>query len=155
MRLNLARPVTGMVYVTDEGSLFDAPLDVVWEYLLEGKAHDNVHQSTRNGKFEPLTHSTFVYSSERRLGGHWEPESMRISVFQPVAIASVFLKGPFEGSKMVYVYQPRGKKTEIDVYGEFRSPSIPADRLVSEVETMLSTEFDEDAPAIQRFAISR
>ena len=135
-----------MVYLTDEGSLFDAPLEVVWEYLLEGKAHDGVHKSTRNGKFEPVTHSTFLYHSERQVNGSWEPESIRISVF---------LKGPFEGSKMVYVYKPRGKKTEIAVYGDFRSTSIPDAQLEGAVRTMLATEFEEDAPAIRRLASSK
>ena len=144
-----------MVYVQDEGSLFDAPIEVVWEYLLEGKAHDGVHKATRNGKFEPLTHSTFLYSSERNLNGIWEPESMRISVFQPVAIASVFLQGPLEGSKMVYVYKPRGKKTQIDVYGEFQSLSIPPDQVEGVAQQMLDTEFAEDAPAIRRLAASK
>ena len=153
--LNLPAPVAAMVFVQDEGSLFDAPIGIVWEYLLEGAAHDGVHKSTRNGKFEPLTHSSFVYSAERYLNGAWVPESIRISVFQPVAIASVFLEGPFEGSKMVYVYKPKGTKTQIDVYGDFRSPSIPPDQLEGMARAMLDTEYREDDPAIRRFASSK
>ncbi len=144
-----------MVYLADEGSVFDAPLEVVWEYLTEGSAHDKVHRSTRNGRFEPLTHSSFVYRAERNLDGRWVEEAMRITVFQPVAIGTVFLEGPFEGSKMVYVYRPRGHCTGIDVFGDFRSPILEAEALERAVRRMLETEFEEDGPAIRRLAAAR
>jgi hypothetical protein len=144
-----------MVYLEDEGSRFEAPLQVVWEYLTEGTAHDSAHHSTRHARFEPLTHSSFVYSAERNVEGRWEEESIRVSVFEPVAISSVFLKGPFEGSKMVYVYKPEGRRTRIDVYGDFASATLPPDRLVKAVHAMLETEFAEDAPAVHRLAASR
>jgi hypothetical protein len=144
-----------MVYLEDEGSRFAAPLEVVWQYLTEGTAHDGAHRSTRNGRFEPLTHSSFIYSAERLVEGTWQEESVRISVFQPVAISSVFLKGPFEGSKMVYVYKPDGRETRIDVYGDFASTTLSPERLKHAVREMLETEYAEDEPAIRRLAASR
>lgn len=156
-----AHPLSGeirfrsSVYVRDEGSLFDAPLSVVWEYLLEGSTHDSVHRSTRHGRFEPLTHSSFLYSAERDMDGSWEAESVRISVFQPLAIATVFLSGPFAGSKMIYLYRPAGPKTGIDVYGDFASETLEPPALELAARRMLEVEFAEDAPAIRRLAASR
>ncbi len=153
--LSLRDRSRGMVYLADEGSEFDAPIDVVWKYLTEGSAHDRVHRSTRNGRFEPLTHSSFTYAAEREVDGAWQAEAMRITVLEPVAIATVFLEGPFAGSKMVYVYKPRGARTGIDVYGDFTSASLAPERLERAIRSMLDTEFREDAGPIARLAASR
>jgi hypothetical protein len=154
-RPTLLPPEEAGCSICDEGSRFEAPIGVVWEYLVEGAVHDRVHQSTRNPKFEPLTHTAFVYSAERRVEEEWFPEAIRITVFQPIAIASEFLRGPFAGSKMIYVYKPRGAQTQIDVYGDFRSSTRSPTEVGTLARHMLETEFREDEPALRRFAAAK
>lgn len=140
------------VFIEDRGSLFDAPLDIVWQYLFSGEEHDRVHKSTRNPSFKPLSKTSFIYSSERNMGGDWIRESLRLSVFPPLGIATEMLEGPFAGSKMFYLYSPRGNKTQIDVFGEFSSKTIGPQDLEQTVRKFLETEFSEDSPAIRVFA---
>ncbi len=143
-----------MVFVTDLGSTFDAPLDVVWEYIFGGEGHDASHKTTRGGKMKALVKDPFVlrYAAERRYGRRWIPETMRITFFPPVATVQELLDGPLAGSKWTYVYTPRKNRTRIDVYGEFRSRSIPRGRLREHALRFLANEFDEDAPHVRALA---
>jgi hypothetical protein len=138
-----------MVYLKDEGSEFDAPIDHVWKYMDDGEAHDAAHKTTRNPKFEKVSEITFVYASERLLRGKWTPDRLRISMFPPVFAAFEWLDGPLAGSKFVYVYKPRGEKTGIDVYGEFVSNTLAPGEVEATAREFLDSEFDADAPAVR------
>jgi hypothetical protein len=142
-----------MVYVADEGSTFDAPIDVVWKYIFDDKAHDSAHKTTRNPKFEKVSDVTFVYASERYLRGHWAADRLRISMFPPVSVVTEWLDGVLAGSTFVYLYTPEGNKTRIDVYGEFTSKSVPASEVEAAAREFLETEFDADAPVIRAQAL--
>ncbi len=137
-----------MVFVQDEGSVFDAPIDFVWDYIF-GEGHDGAHTTTRNSKFEKVSDVTFVYAAERNFRGRWAPDRMRISMFRPVAAVTEWLDGVLAGSKFVYVYTPRGDATRIDVYGEFASPTLSGQELTAAALEFLESEYRDDAPAIR------
>ncbi len=138
-----------MVYIKDEGSEFDAPIDDVWKYLDDGDAHDAAHKTSRNPKFEKVSDITFIYSSERYLRGKWTPDSIRMTMLPPVAVAIEWLDGLLTGSKLVYVYKPKGEKTGIDVYGEFVSKTLPPTEVEATAREFLESEFRDDAPAVR------
>jgi hypothetical protein len=138
-----------MVYVKDEGSVFEAPIDFVWKYIFGGDAHDSAHKTTRNPKFEKLSDITIIYGSERLLLGKWTPDRMRISMFPPVSVVTEWLEGALAGSKLVYVYAPQGDKTRIDVYGEFTSKTLPPAEVEVAAREFLDSEFAADAPVIK------
>ena len=138
-----------MVYLKDEGSEFDAPIDFVWKYIFGGEAHDAAHKTTRNPKFKKISDITIEYSSDRLLRGKWAPDRMRISMFPPISVVTEWLEGVLAGSKLTYVYSPDGNKTRIDVYGEFTSKTLPPDEVEAAAREFLQTEFDADAPTIK------
>ncbi len=141
--------VTPMVYVKDEGSVFDAPIDFVWQYIFSGKAHDSAHTTTRKPTFGKYSDITILYGSERLLRGKWAPDQLRISMFPPVSVVTEWLEGQLAGSKLVYVYSPQGEKTRIDVYGEFTSKTLPATEVEAAAREFLDGEFAADAPAVR------
>ena len=141
-----------MVFVRDEGSVFDAPIDFVWKYIFGGESHDSAHKTTRNPKFEKVSDITIIYASERLLRGKWAPDRMRISMFPPISVVTEWLEGVLAGSKLVYVYTPQGNKTRIDVYGEFTSKTLPPGEVEAAAREFLATEYDADAPAIRAAA---
>lgn len=138
-----------MVYLKDEGSLFDAPIEYVWKYIFDGEKHDPAHPTARNSKFEKVSDVTFIYASERLLRGKWAPDRMRISMFPPVSVVTEWLEGALAGSKLVYVYSPQGGKTRIDVYGEFTSKTLPPNEVEAAAREFLETEYNADAPLIR------
>ena len=143
-----------MVFIKDEGSLFDAPIDVVWEYIFGGEGHDASHKTTRGAKMKALVESPFVlrYAAERKYGTRWVPETMRITFFPPVATVQELLNGPMAGSKWTYVYSPQGRRTRIDVHGEFRSRKFSERKLRQVATHFLENEFREDAPPVRALA---
>ena len=138
-----------MVYVRDEGSEFEAPIDFVWRYIFGGEAHDSAHKTTRNPKFKQVSDITIEYGSERYLRGKWAPDRLRITMVEPISVTTEWLEGVLAGSKFVYVYSPRGSKTRIDVYGEFTSKTLPPDEVEAAAREFLETEFSADAPVIK------
>jgi len=140
-----------MAHIKDEGSHFEAPIDIVWKYL-QGDDHGRAHTTTRNQKMKPLSDTSFELSMERNMGGHWTKETSRITVFPPLGMAIEVLDGPMAGSKMINIYTPKGNQTRIDVYGEFQSAMIPAGQLEPAVRGNLEAAFNEDAPAIKAMA---
>lgn len=138
-----------MVYVRDEGSTFDAPIDFVWKYIFGGEKHDSAHKTTRNPKFGKVSDITLLYGSERYLRGKWAPDQMRISMFPPVSVVTEWLEGVLKGSKLVYVYRPEGEKTRIDVYGEFVSETLAPQDVEAAAHEFLDNEFRDDAPVIR------
>ncbi len=138
-----------MVYLTDEGSEFDAPIDFVWKYIFGGGAHDASHKTTRNPKFKKVSDITIEYASERYLRGKWAPDRLRISMFPPVSVVTEWLEGALAGSKLVYLYTPRGEKTGIDVYGEFTSPTLAPAEVEAAAREFLDHEFRDDAPVVR------
>jgi hypothetical protein len=146
-----------VVFIRDEGSEFDAPIDVVWEYIFGGEGHDASHRTTRGGKMKALFKGPFVlqYKAERQYGTRWIPETMRITFFPPVATVQELLDGPLAGSKWTYVYSPRGKKTRIDALGEFRSKKYKGAELKRVAVRFLANEFEEDAPHVRSLARSK
>lgn len=138
-----------MVYIKDEGSLFDAPIDFVWKYIFGGEEHDAAHKTTRNPKFEKVSDITIIYASERYLRGKWSPDRMRISMFPPISVVTEWLEGVLAGSKLTYVYSPQGNKTRIDVYGEFVSKTLSPEDVEAAAREFLETEYNADAPSIR------
>ena len=138
-----------MVYLKDEGSEFDAPIEFVWEYIFGGGDHDKAHTTTRNPKFEKVSDVTIIYASERRLRGMWAPDRIRSSMFPPVSVVSERLEGQLAGSKVTYVYSPHGEKTRIDVYGEFTSKTLSPAEVEAAAREFLESEYADDAPAIR------
>jgi hypothetical protein len=143
-----------MVFIRDEGSRFDAPIDRVWAYIFGGEGHDVSHQTTRGGRMKALVKDPFVlrYRAERKYGNQWIRETMRITFFPPVATVQELLDGPMKGSRWTYVYSPKGRRTQVDVFGEFRSTKYPERKLKSVALKFLANEYAEDAPAVRAFA---
>jgi len=142
-----------MARITDqEGSKFDAPVDVVWKYLQSPEAHGRAHSNARNRTMTPLTESSFVVSWEQNMGGNWVKVANRITVFPPLGMVSEALEGPLAGSKMFTVYTPHGAKTEVSVHGEMHSSAVPPAQLEGLVRAAWETAYNEDAAGIREFA---
>ncbi|HEV2317811.1 MAG TPA: hypothetical protein VGV89_09615 [Thermoplasmata archaeon] len=50
-----------MVHIKDEGSHFEAPVEIVWKYLQDAEQHNSTHRA-RNFQMKPLTESAMELS---------------------------------------------------------------------------------------------
>ncbi len=141
-----------MVRISDqEGSQFDAPIDVVWKYLQHPEAHGRAHKGSRNHAMQPINDTSFVVSWEQDMNGTWVKVSNRITVFPPLGMVSEQLEGPMAGSKMITVYTPTGAKTEVEIHGEMQSPAMPAPQLEPMVRAAWESAYNEDSAGIREF----
>lgn len=137
-----------MVFLQDEGSVFEAPIDVVWEFVGSGNRHSEAH-GHRAVKRQRLADPSGVYSWEQPFDGAPTRFTMRWTSFPPVGIAYEVLEGPFTGSKFLLYYTPMGRRTGVTVVGEFVSPSLPDGQVETAVRRFFATEFDQDRAAIE------
>lgn len=143
-----------MVHLRDEGGIFDAPLDVVWEFLSSGDGHSHAHhhRGTTRAR-EADGHGT--YSWEQDFGGRPERFTMRWHAFPPVGIGYEVLAGPFEGSRFLLYYTPMGARTGVTIVGEWLSPSLPEAEIPAAVERFFALEFEQDGVAVRELARHR
>lgn len=141
-----------MVHIKDEGSSFDAPIDVVWKFLQAETEHGQAHKSSRNSQMKPLTDNSFQLTMEHNVNGTWVKVANRITILPPLGMAVEVLEGPMAGSKYMSYYTPKGNKTEVTVVGEFTSKVVPPAQLEGAVRGFLQSMYDEDAPAIKAMA---
>ena len=135
-----------------EGSKFDAPLDILWKYLQSPDAHGGAHKNSRNRAMQPLTETSFVVSWEQNMGGNWVKVANRITVFPPLGMVAEAVEGPMTGSKMFTVYTPHGAKTEVSIFGEMQAAGLPPAQLEPMVRAAWEMAFNEDSEGIRQFA---
>jgi len=135
-----------------EGSKFDASLDVVWKYLQSPEAHGGAHRNSRNRSMQPLNDTSFVVSWEQNMNGTWVKVANRITVFPPLGMVAEAIEGPMTGSKMFTVYTPHGPKTEVSVFAEMQAHGVSAGQLEAMVRGAWEMAFNEDATGIREFA---
>jgi hypothetical protein len=134
-----------MVFILDDGAYFNAPLDKIWK-LLEAHGADGpkIHPDDKNQKMEMAADNVMVAEWENVVGGRAVKTKVRFSLYPPLGTAGEFLEGPFAGSKFFNIYTPKNQRTYITAVGEWKSPSIPEDKLKKAVLSMLDKEFGED-----------
>ncbi len=139
------------VYFEDKGSVYDAPIDVVWDFIMnDNEFHPRAHRgSLRNMKWKEVNEITDEATCEVVRGGRWMKMKARITTIPPLARISEEFEGAYAGLKMVFLYTPKGNKTGIDVY--VRAPKAVADKL----RETLAKAFQEDIPMLRAFARKR
>ena len=136
-----------MVFLNDEGSEFDAPLDKVWKL---NQSEDHNHPSLKNPSQEMEgEHPILSYETQTPDGG-WVKHKVRMSVFAPVGIVFETIEGPMKGSTSFQIYTPKGAKTGITVVGEWKATGIPDAQLQGAVKQFLETVFNEDRANLAR-----
>lgn len=143
-----------MVFLRDEGSVFDAPLEDLWAFLDAGLVHSEGHGHRRIHR-QRLSESSGVYTWEIPFEGTPTVFTMRWTAFVPVGIVYEVLEGPFTGSTFFLYYTPLGAKTGVSLVGEFRSPTLPPAETARAVEAFFAREFEEDSASIAAWRRSR
>jgi len=136
-----------MVFVRDDGSVYNAPLEEVWRFLSTEDAHSQAH-GHRNFARKSLPGNSGEYSWEQEFEGATARFTMRWTSFPHFGIAYEVLEGPFVGSKFFSYYRPRGNRTRVTVVGDFVSATVPANRLETSVLAFFAREFEQDSAAI-------
>ncbi len=140
-----------MVYIVDEGSVYDAPLDRVWKL---GEAHatniKEIHPSFLNYRSEKVGENAQLNTWETEVEGRRIKTRSRFTAYPPLGTAIEMLEGPMAGSKFFNYYVPKGVRTQVNVVGEFMSPMMSDDQLRPAVLSFLDQAFKEDSTYLKR-----
>lgn len=137
-----------MVFIRDEGGVFDAPLAAVWEYVGSGDPHARAH-GHRHRRRRRLAGPRGTYAWEQPFRGQPTRFTMRWTSLPPLGLAYEVLRGPFEGSKFFLFYAPRGDRTAVSVVGDFVSPTLPPPEVPAAVEEFFALEFEQDRAGLR------
>jgi len=129
-----------MVFILDDGSEFDAPLEKVWNYL---RSDEHRHPSAKVISRE-VTGNVVVLTSERTVRGNLVKVKMRNALYPPIGFLQEYLEGPVAGSRAFVYYTPKGDKTGITIVGDFTIAGLDEKAVKDTLMTMLQTSFDED-----------
>jgi len=141
-----ARPF--MVYILDEGSEFDAPIDKVWKLAQSEAFHKHSFQKNPSAKMEG--DSALLSFDMATPAGKTTHHTLKITPVPPVGEILEYVEGDFAGTKAFNYYIPKGKKTGVTVVGEWVSKSVPADQLKKLVMENLETAFKEDQQNLKK-----
>lgn len=146
--------VSGLTYIEDRGAVYDAPTDVVWDFMEKDETyHPKAHKSeVRNFKGKDISDVTSLLSYEQLSGGRWQKRVCRMTTIRPVARVQEDLVGPYAGSMTVYLYTPRGEKTVVDVFGYACSTELTPAQIKRDRKKVWSNAYTEDLPYFRRFA---
>jgi hypothetical protein len=147
-------PPSSMTYVEDRGTLLDAPLEIVWDFMQGDKEfHPRAHATTlRNIKWKDLSEVTGIIRCEVDDGDGWRKMVARLTTIRPAVRIVEELEGPYAGTKMVFLYTPRGRKTAVDVLCYMRSSELSPREIRQKQLRALASAHAEDVPYLRRFA---
>jgi len=137
-----------MVYILDEGSTFDAPLEKIWKYMGSEQHH---HPSIKMLNRE-LSGGSVILTSERNILGKTVRVKIRNTIYQPFGYVQEHLEGPLAGSRAFVYYIPKGDRTGITVVGEYVMPGADEQTIRQAVLGQAQTSFDEDNANLKRTA---
>jgi hypothetical protein len=145
------------VYFEDRGAVYDAPLDVVWDFWLKDETyHPRAHTSkVRNFRTKELSEVTTLIRYEALESGEWRKKSCRMTVIRPAVRVQEDLTGPDAGSIKVYVYTPRGSRTVVDVLCWMKPSELTPKQIEVETRRSFASAFREDLPWFRKYVQSR
>lgn len=149
--LQKRRKEAKLVYFEDRGSVLNAPIDVVWDYIMkDNEYHPKAHRnSLRNLKWKDLSEITGEGTCEVMRGGKWSKMKFRLTSISPFVRIVEEYAGRYAGQKMVFLYTPKGKRTAIDVF-----VLTPKD-VAEETRRTLANAHEEDIPMVRAYLRSR
>ena len=133
-----------MVYIVDEGSELDMPLEKLWEYL-----PSESHKHSAKVISRELQGNVLTLTSERDVDGKAVRSKLRMTMYPPLGVAQEHLEGPTAGSKVFTFYTRKGNKTSITVVGEYKMAGASDEAAKKAVMQMLERSFNEDLATIK------
>ncbi len=153
-RSKSARPVE--VFLHDANAVYDAPLDVLWEFMHDEAIHGSAHGPTlRNFEGKELSPTCFEATYEVRRGRKWIWSKSRHTEYPPLCKVGEHLEGDYAGSVILIQYWPVGKRTRVDVWAHLRSEVLSAKELKAHWVESFSNAYKEDVAVLPKFLKQR
>jgi hypothetical protein len=142
-----------MVYLLDEGSVFDAPLERIWKYLQSQDEHD--HKSIKVLGMEPQGENVVLQTIEADLGNGLKVRSkLKLTMHPPFGFFMEYLEGPMTGTRAFQYYVPKGDRTGVTVVGDFVGKGMDDESVKHTALQFLQLAFDEDNANLKKLVVT-
>ncbi len=142
-----------MVYILDEGSEFNAPLERIWKYLQSDEEHE--HKAIKTINREMQGDNVAVITSEVTLPNLPPVRSkIKFTMYPPFGITQEYLEGPMTGSKAFQYYIPKGDKTGVTVVGDFVAKGMDDGSIKRTTMQVLDISFNEDNENLKKLLVT-
>ena len=147
--------VPSVVNFREEGTMYNVPIDLVWEFM-NWKGHAAAHEkSGRNFKVLEEAPNRVTVTHESFRGGNWRKITSRVVDFPPLGRVVEEIEGPYKGTQMVFLYTPVGRRTRLDIIARFVSDLLGPEALERHMVDSIQGAGAEDEPYLLRFAQAR
>ncbi len=144
------------VFFHDAKTVYDAPIDLLWEFMNDGEIHGGAHHPTlRHFEGKDLSPTCFEAKFEAMRGGKWRKMRSRTTLYPPVCKVAEHLEGDYAGSIMLYHYWPVGKRTRVEIWARLRSNVLSARELRAHYRETWAHAYKEDIVVLPRFLRQR
>jgi hypothetical protein len=146
-----------LVYLADRGAVYDAPIDVVWDFSRKDQTyHPKAHRSSvRNFRAKQLSPMSVHLTWETREGRRLVKRACRTTTIPPAVRVQEDLDGPGAGSIKVFLYSPRGRRIIVDVFAYPRNRELSPTQLKTRTRRMFASAYREDLPWFRKYVLSR
>ena len=135
-----------MVYIIDEGSVFDAPIERIWKYLQS----DNHRHPSLKLIGRDVSGNSVTITAERLVMGKPTKVKIKNTLYPPFGIVQEHLEGPTAGSRAFLYYLPKGDKTGVTIVGDFTISGLDEKMVRDTVLAQMQIVFDEDNANIKQ-----
>jgi len=135
--------------------MYDAPIDVLWEFM-NWEGHGAAHEkSGRNFTVLEEAPNRVTVAHESFRGGDWRKITSRAVDFPPLGRVVEEIDGPYRGTQMVFLYTPEGRKTRLDIIARFVSDVFDPETLERHMVDSLRSAGAEDGHYLEKFVEAR
>jgi hypothetical protein len=140
------------VYILDEGAVFDAPIDRIWEYL-QSEGHE--HKAVKTVNLEMQGENTVLITNEVYLEGVPPLRNkLKVTMYAPFGLVQEYLEGPMSGTKTFQYYTPKGDKTGVTVVGDFVAKGMDDETIRKTALQILELVFNEDNENLKKLVVT-
>ena len=148
---------TGLVYFEDRGAIYDAPIEVVWDFMRnDDEFHPRAHVGTvRKFKSKRLSAVSILLRWEQLDGRRWRKRVARLTEIRPSVRILEEMEGPDAGSQTVHIYIPKGAATVVDVLSYRRSTKDSPAQIKRKWLRQFADAYSEDLPYFRQYVLKR
>jgi thioredoxin-dependent peroxiredoxin len=138
-------------YKRDGIATFDATIDTVFKYMSAGNHPHSAFKSHRLVGVAGNVVSVDVEIYNPDGSTHQARVTHRLNA--PAGIETTMTGGPFDGARFVHSYTPQGRKTKVDLDGEFPAlPGMPEADVLQMIDGFFTATFAEDTATLRAWA---
>jgi hypothetical protein len=142
-----------LVYILDEGSVFDAPIDRIWTYVQSDTEHD--HKAIKPVSMEMQGDNVAMLTIDVTMSNMpTTRHKIKSTYYAPFGFVQEYIEGPMTGTKSFQYYIPKGNKTGVTVVGNFVVAGMDDDMTRRIATGFLELAFNEDNENLKKLMVN-